>query len=120
MIGAMTAETRDQITFTLGTFITLSTIIALGVKFILLPWLREHLVGPMAETQRQVTENSHANETPTVPDLIHDLATDVKALTHVMDQHLTWSDRWSNLQERELDQLRRTINLHHPEGTETE
>lgn len=106
----MDASTRDGITFTLGTFVTICTIIALAVKFILLPWLREHLVAPVAETRRQVSENNHANPEPTLPDRIEDLATDIRALTHVMDQHLSWSDRWSALVEREVDQLRRERN----------
>lgn len=122
----MDSSTRDSITWALGTFLTACTIVALAVRFILLPWLRDHLVQPVQETHRQVSENGHVDRaTPTIPDRLEDLsakveeateahavqARDMAALTRVMDEHLRWSDRWVDVVDRELrlmkDQLHR-------------
>lgn len=118
----MDQPARDAITWTLGTFLTVCMIVALATRYILLPWLRDHLVGPVRETHRQVAENGHANEAhPTIPDRLEDLAVkvdeatkahtaqarDMAAVTRVVDQHLLWSDRWVDVVNRELEQLRR-------------
>lgn len=117
----MDADTRDAITWTLGTFLTLCTIVALGVRFVLLPWLRDHLVLPVQETHRQVSENGHVDRsTPTIPDRLEDLSAkvdeaqeahtvqsrDLRAVTAVLDEHLRWADRWVDLVDRELDMLK--------------
>jgi hypothetical protein len=121
----MPSETRDLITWSLGTLVSLSVLIGLATKYVLLPWLRDHLVAPVRETHRQVAENGHANEEhPTIPDRLEDLgakvdlatqahadqARDLQAVTRVVDEHLRWSDRWVDLVDRELqlvkDQLR--------------
>jgi hypothetical protein len=121
----MGVETRDTITWTLGTFLTLCTIVALAVRFVLLPWLRDHLVGPLRETHRQVSENGHRHRSqPTIPDRLEDLATrvdaaaeaheaqsrDLAAFRLVLDEHLRWSDRWVDITDRELEQLKRLVN----------
>lgn len=60
------------------TAVTLSFgLIGLGVRYALLPWLREHLVNPVSEVKKQVTENQHANEVPTIPDRIDDVSQQV-------------------------------------------
>lgn len=89
-------------------------LIGLMVRFALVPYLRDQLIAPVQETHRQVTENGHANDSPTVMDLIHDVqaaidkhSSDVRALSGVLDEHLRYSDRWVSLMERELEQLRR-------------
>lgn len=109
----MNSEARDTITWTLGTFLSLCMILGLAVRFVLYPWLRDHLVTPVKATQRQVTENHHQHDPPTVIDRLEELSREVHAIANVMDQHLSWSDRWSTLVEREVDQLRRER-----EGTE--
>lgn len=100
----MDQQARDATTFLLGTFITLCVIVGLAVRYVLVPYLREHLIAPVQETHKQVTENHHQSPaSPTLPDRIEDLATDVRALTRVMDEHLRWSDRWTGLFERRLE-----------------
>ena len=102
----MDQQTRDATTFLLGTFLTICVIVGLAVRYVLVPYLRDHLIGPVRETHKQVTENHHQSpDTPTLPDRIEDVAVDVRALTRVMDEHLRWSDRWTSLYERRLDQL---------------
>lgn len=104
----MNQDARDIVTFVLGTMVTLCVIAGLAVRFILMPYLRDHLLAPVQETHKQVTENHHANdEQPTVLDRIADVSTDVQAVARVMDEHMRWSDRWTDLIEREVDLLRK-------------
>lgn len=90
----MDADTRDAITWALGTLTACLFLIGLAVRFVLLPWLRDHLTGPVDEVRRQVTENRHKHTPPTLPDRIDDVATDVHALARVLEGHLESSDRW--------------------------
>jgi hypothetical protein len=129
----MDQGTRDAITWTLGTFITLCTIVALGVKFVLFPWLRDHLVGPLQETHRQVSENGHRHRAqPTIPDRLEDLASKVDSATEaheaqsrdlaafrlVLDEHLRWSDRWVDVVDRELELLKRQLHGENGESSD--
>jgi len=123
----MNQDARDAITWTLGTATTLVVLIAMAVKFILLPWLRDHLVAPVNRVHRQVAENGHAHEPhPTIPDRLEDLsekvdeatsahaeqARDMKALARVLDEHLRWSDRWVDVVNQEIDLLKRRNGNH--------
>jgi len=103
----MDQQTRDAVTFLLGTFMTVLIIIGLATRYILVPYLREHLIAKVDETHKQVTENHHSNkEQPTVLDRIEDVHRDVMALAQVMDAHMDWSDRWTSLWEHELETLK--------------
>lgn len=130
----MDSSDRDVITWTLGTFLTACTIVALGVRFVLLPWLRDHLVLPVQETHRQVSENGHVDRTtPTIPDRLEDLSAkvddateahavqtrDMAALTRVMDEHLRWSDRWVDVVDRELELLKTQLRRKRENGDST-
>lgn len=86
--------TRDGITWVLGTLLTVCILLGMAVRFVLLPWLRDHLAAPVDEVRRQVTENHHKHTPPTLPDRIESLGTDVNALTRVLEGHLESSDRW--------------------------
>lgn len=103
----MNASTRDTITWILGTGLSLAAVLGISVRFILLPYMREHLVQPMKQVQKQVTENHHHNAEPTVLDRIDDVQQSVGALTRVIDGHLDWSEKWVDLIEREIALLRR-------------
>lgn len=92
--GLVDESTRAVITWVLTTVTSVTILLGLGVKFVLVPYLKEHLVSPMREVQRQVTENHHSNVVPTLPDRIEDVAVDVRALTDALDKHLASSDRW--------------------------
>lgn len=67
------SDLQQQITWTLGTIIALSTVLGLAVRLILLPYLREHLVKPMRQVEKQVTENHHSNPKPTILDRLDDI-----------------------------------------------
>ena len=116
----MDAQSRDVVTWLLGTCVTLSILVGLAVKFVLLPWLRDHLFAPLHDTRQQVTDNGHTSDPPTLPDMIHEVRTDVGALTRVMDEHLSWSDRWTDLIEREVAFLLRQLEVHHGTQHRTE
>lgn len=90
----MDESTRDGITWVLGTLISLSVLAGLAVRFVLLPWLREHLMQPVDEVRRQVSENHHKHTPPTLPDRIDALGLDVKALARVLEGHLESGDEW--------------------------
>ena len=107
----MDAQSRDVVTWILGTLLALGTLVAGLVRFMLLPYLREHLVEPVKATQAQVTENSHnaPHDSPTVMDRLDDVQTDVKAISHVMDVHMDWSERKVKRTDRKLKRLHRMI-----------
>ena len=116
----MSPETRDLISWILGTTVTLSVIIGLVVKFVLMPYLREHLVKPMKQVEKQVSENHHSNKKPTVLDRIDDvqrsveeMRTEMKGMASMYEGHITWSEKWVNLVERELDFVIGLIEQHH-------
>jgi hypothetical protein len=102
------ARIRTTATLTTG-------LLGVAAKYVLLPWLRDHLGTPLDEVHKQVAENGHQHPNgPTLPDRIDQLSTDVaqlstdvRAVVRVVDSHLEFSDRWVRLTERELDQLRR-------------
>lgn len=117
----MPQDARDLITWTLGSLVSLCILVGVATKFVLVPYLREHLFSPLRETHRQVSENGHTHhDTPTLPDRLEDLAVkvddasrahadqarDITALTRVMDEHLRWSDRWVDVVDRELELLK--------------
>lgn len=101
----MSTDTRDAIVATVTIVLGVSSIIGLLVRYALLPYLQLHLVKPVAEVRKQVTENSHRNAEPTVLDKLDDLATDVHTLSRVMDGHLQASDDWLTHINHELRQL---------------
>jgi hypothetical protein len=86
-------------------------IVATAVRLILLPYLREHLVDPVSQVKKQVTENHHTNQEPTVLDRIDDVRTQVGALAKVIDGHLDSADRTMALYDRELAVVQDRIRL---------
>jgi len=61
------------------------------VRYGLLPWMREHLVKPVTETNHQVSVNRHASPSPTVLDRIDDVMRGVETANERLDQHLAWA-----------------------------
>lgn len=108
-------DSRDLITWVLGTITTLAVLSAAAVRLVLVPYLRDHLVEPVRDVHRQVTENHHSNNEPTLPDLIDDVGRDVSALAQVVEGHLNSSDRWLNAIIRRLDALEDALHRHHPQ-----
>ena len=105
----MTEQTRDLITWTLGTVIALTVVIGIAVRLILLPYLREHLVKPMGVVKEQV-KNSHGtnlrDDLDNTRDDINALRADVRSVSEQIKGHITWSERWVKVIEREIDDIR--------------
>jgi hypothetical protein len=118
----MSPDSRDTITWVLATIISCSVVVGLAVRFILMPYLREHLIDPMKQVKKQVTENHHSNQNPTVLDRIDDVQSLVEeirdmqngymALTAEFAKHLNWS-------EAEVSRLWRAIGQGRPTGRTT-
>ncbi len=72
-------STSDVGVFTSATLGVLA-LVGLAVRFVLVPYLREHLVRPVQETHRQVTQNRHESREPTVVDRIDDVLGEVRRL----------------------------------------
>lgn len=89
----MDAQSREIVTWTLGTLLSVLLFLGLATRYVLVPYLRDHLVRPVKETHQQVTENHHTNNNPTLPDRIEDLHTDIRTLTRLLDYHVAWSER---------------------------
>lgn len=113
----------------LGVVLALLALLGLAVRYVLVPYLRDHLVGPVQETHKQVTQNRHANPEPTLLDRLDDVHDDVRRLADTvaavqavanaaarstagahrrLDQHMSWADvevsrLWSATRPRHLD-----------------
>lgn len=110
----MSNETRELISWALGTLIAVCFLVGLGVRFVLVPYLREHLIQPMKQVQKQVTENHHHNTEPTVLDRIDDVQkamdetrVDIKIIKDSFKGHTDWSQGWVAQIEADIEQLRR-------------
>lgn len=79
------------------------TLAGLATRYVLLPYLKEHLIKPVAETRNQVTVNHHSSPTPTVLDRIDDVSQQVHQLSLMFDRHLDWS-------QQEVDALWAVLN----------
>ncbi len=78
-----------------------------------LPWLREHLLDPIAETKHQVTANNHESAVPTVPDMLHTLSDQVGAMDDTFAEHVGQSvQEWARLDVRvsDLERINRERN----------
>lgn len=51
----------------------LGTAIAFLVKYALIPYIEKRLVKPVRETHKQVTQNHHTSDPPTIPDRIENM-----------------------------------------------
>lgn len=95
-----------------GASLSICGLAGLAVRYVLVPYLREHVVVPVQETHRQVTQNRHESNVPTVVDRIDDLREQIDHLGSTIvatqavanaaarsssaahrrvDDHLTWA-----------------------------
>lgn len=81
-------------------------------NWIVKPWIQTHVVAPVKETNRQVSQNGYADPgDPTLKDSIHtlqtqyrDLRSDIAAAAFMFDGHIAASERdrgdlWSAVRE---------------------
>lgn len=109
---------KDAVTITVGvlTAITLMCgLIGLATRYVLVPWMKEHVIGPVKETNHQVTVNKHISDPPTLLDKIdhvqHDVTqarTDIATASTMFEGHIDLSaeDRrrlWEAIEELRKD-----------------
>jgi hypothetical protein len=113
-------ETADLILACIGITIGLCTLVGLAARFILMPWLREHLVTPIKETKHQVTVNQHVSPEPTLldkldslADAVDDIQADQRTAARMFEGHIDRSGReWGRLW-RAIEELdNRTSTTH--------
>lgn len=110
----MTAHDREVVTWVLGTLLTALILVGFLVRYALLPWLNDHVVHPVADVQRQVTQNEHVHETPTLPDRLEDVSAEIAALATMFEGHLLSSDRWLDAITSRLAFLEGHLDRVHP------
>ena len=86
----MTGDWRELITWIISTTLALAALAGLMVRWVLLPYLREHLLKPMQRVEHQVSVNAHQSDEPTVLDRLDDMHTEVRELR--AEQRRTRSD----------------------------
>lgn len=98
-------QSQDTVTFLLTTLLALCALTSLVVKFVLIPYLREHLLSPVRETHQQVTENGHVDPgTPTLPDRLATISEKQQTIQTVLNRHVAWSIAEHQRIDRELAQ----------------
>lgn len=116
----MSEETRGLITWMLGTTASILVLVGILVRYVLLPYLREHLIAPVKQVEKQVSENHHSNKEPTVLDRIDDVQTELRALVKqvtslaavveahadVQTEHSKWSGEWTQRIEKDVTELK--------------
>lgn len=112
----MNPQSRDTVTFLLSVLTSLIVLSAMVVRYVLLPYLRDHLIEPVRETHKQVTENEKSPGSPTLPDRLHDLQTDVGTLTRLLDAHVEWSASEHDRLDEALAELMRQRQLRERNG----
>ena len=101
----MTGDWRELITWIISPTLALAALAGLIVRYVLMPYLREHLLKPMQRVEHQVSMNAHQSDEPTVLDKIDDLAGEVRELR--AEQRRTRSDL-SDLSRSVCDHLLRS------------
>ncbi len=130
----MDTETLENIGRVITIIVGTTVLIGICAKVLLLPWLRDNLVKPVEETNKQVTVNTHVSEPSTLLDSVHlleDKMDSMETILHNMaveyahmagstgvikamwDHHLEWSQ---NEVERLWDAI--NYNTRHRQATE--
>lgn len=108
------------------------TILGLAVRYVLMPYLSTHLIGPIQagaqmveETHKQVTVNHHSSPEPTVLDRIDDVSSQVaentretRAMARMFDGHLERAQDAEDRFAAELDRVWAYINRSKREGNQ--
>ncbi len=112
ILWVVTDEHLETIGRILAVIIGTSTVLGIGAKYVLLPWIKSNLVDPVNEVNKQVTVNNHVSDPATLLDTVHNVedkldnlektvhkialdAAHIGAATGVIkgmwDHHLEWS-----------------------------
>ena len=107
----------QTISQTLGVILSTCALIAIIVRVILVPYLREHLVKPVARVETQVTEHPEhplpaEEREPTLRDDLRDVREDLRHINRYLETHVEWSQERAARIEREIGDLRETAADH--------
>lgn len=97
----MNAQSQDTVTFLLSTLTGVLILAGLAVRFVLLPWLKDHLVDPVQRTHEEVSGDGDG----TLSEKVGDLQSDVHVLTRLLDTHVEWSSGEHDRLDRALEEL---------------
>lgn len=101
----MNKDTVDLVLACIGITLGLFTLMGFAARLVLLPWLKEHLVAPVKETNHQVTVNRHVSPEPTLLDKVDNLQTDINTAARMFEGHMERSGTEWNRVWRKLDEL---------------
>lgn len=111
---------NDTVTLLVGVLTAVTLILGLvgmAMKFVALPWLKEHIAAPVQETQRQVTVNKHVSNPPTLLDKVdhvsRDLAvvqSDLTAAAEMFEGHMDHSAEDRQNLWRAIAELRKELH----------
>lgn len=106
----------EALTLTVGALTALTLtggLLAAAGKLVLLPWLKEHLIGPLQqnttqveEVHRQVTVNRHESPEPTLLDKIDTVQKNQHAAAQMFEGHIEWSSEESARIWQAIDHLK--------------
>lgn len=105
----MSDELRDLITWTIATILGVSAVLGLAVRWVLMPYLREHLIAPVKATARQVNVNGHTSDPPTLLDKVDKIEVNQRVMSQMWEGHLAWSEDETSRLWHEIRHLRGLI-----------
>lgn len=110
---------KDVVAITVGVLTILTLLIGLlglAVRMILVPWLKEHVINPVKETNHQVTVNKHVSDPPTLLDKVDrvqnkvdKVESDVRSAARMFEGHIDLSADDRRQLWKAIDQLRKDI-----------
>lgn len=68
-----------------GLLVSLCILAGFAARFVLWPWIRDHIVTKLDETHSQVTVNKHVSKTPTLLDRVDTTTAHVAGLVSQLD-----------------------------------
>lgn len=80
ILWAITDEHLETIGRILAVIIGTSTVLGIGAKYVLLPWIKSNLVEPVREVNKQVTVNNNVSDPATMLDTVHHIEDKVDGL----------------------------------------
>ena len=83
------------------------SLIGLAVRFVLVPYLKEHLIKPVKSVEQQVTVNKHVTRPPTMLDKIDTVQREVASMARMFEGHMQWSEQWVRAIEEQIEGLTR-------------
>ena len=103
---------KDIVTIIVGILSAITLIFGLlgvAVRLVLVPWLKEHVIAPVKETNHQVTVNKHTSDPPTLLDKVDKVQADVRAAARMFEGHIDLSADDRKQLWQAIDDLRKDL-----------